>query len=209
MVKCAVLDKNGKEQESINLPEEVFNGQVNTDVLHQAIVMYQACQRQGTVSTKNRNDVSGGNSKPFRQKGTGRARAGSTRSPLWHGGGVTFGPHPRDFRFSVPKAIRKSALKESLNAKFLSKDLHCIADLKEPINKTKEFAKILDGLNLKGKVLAILDGSDASIARVSRNIPRFNLMRASDVNAYDVLKVKNILITKTALTQIVERVTKE
>lgn len=205
MAKLDVLDKNGSKVESIDLPEEIFGGRLNTDVIHQAVVMYQASLRQGNASTKERADVSGGGKKPYRQKGTGQSRAGSSRSPLWKGGGVTFGPHPRDFGYTIPKQIRKAALRESLKTKCQDNDLLCVVDIKESFSKTKEFAKFLDGLNLKGKTLAVLDGSDESIRRVSRNIPSFNLMRAQDVNAYDILRNKKLLVTKTAFQNIVDR----
>ena len=208
MAKLAVLNNRGKETDSIELPEEIFGGRLNADVIHQAVVMYQASLRQGNVSTKERGEVSGGGKKPFRQKGTGQARAGSSRSPLWHGGGVTFGPHKRDFSYSVPKKIRKTALRESLKAKCNEQDILCIDDIKESFTKTKEFAKLLAGLGLKGKILAVLDGSDESIARASRNIPSFNMMRAQDVNAYDVLRNKKLLVTRTAFLSLLERVKK-
>jgi large subunit ribosomal protein L4 len=206
MTKLAVLDNQGHEMESIELPEAIFGGPPNMDVLHQAVVMYQASLRQGNISTKDRNDVSGGGKKPFRQKGTGQARAGSSRSPLWHGGGVIFGPHKRDFGYSLPKRIRRSALRESLKAKCQSQDILCVKDIKESFVKTKEFAKLLDRLSLKGKVLAVLDGSDESVGRASRNIPLFNLMRAQDVNAYDILRNKKLFVTKTAFQKLLERV---
>ena len=208
MTKLAVLDKKGGKSESIDLPEEVFGGRLNTGVIHQAIVMYQASLRQGNASTKERADVSGGGKKPYRQKGTGQSRAGSSRSPLRKGGGVTFGPHPRDFGYTIPKKIKKTALRESLKAKSQSNNLLCISDIKDSFSKTKEFAKFLNGLNVKGKILAVLDGSDESISRASRNIPSFNLMRAQDVNAYDILRNKNLLVTKTAFQNLLERVKK-
>lgn len=201
-----ILD--GKEAANIELPAEIFSEKVNQDVIHQAVVMYQASLRQGNADTKERGDVSGGGKKPFRQKGTGRARAGSSRSPLWKGGGVTFGPHPRDFGYSIPKKIKKIALRESLNAKMKSQDLICIDDITQTFEKTKEFDKILKGLNLRGKILAVLDGCDESIVKVSRNIPRFNIMRADDVNAYDVLRNKKVLLTKTAFNKLLDRVKK-
>ena len=209
MTKLDVLDKKGGKVESIDLPEEVFGGRLNTDVIHQAVVMFQASLRQGNVSTKERSDISGGGKKPYRQKGTGQARAGSTRSPLWKGGGITFGPHPRDFGYTLPKQIRKVALRESLKAKSNDNDLLCVADIKESFTKTKEFAAFLKVLKLKGKVLAVLDGCDESIRRVSRNIPSFHLMRSQDVNAYDVLRNKKLLMTKTAFQNIVERIKKD
>ena len=125
MSKIVVLDIEGKEKEEIDLLN-IFDGRINSDVIHQAVIMYQASLRQGNASTKERAYVSGGGKKPYRQKGTGRARAGSNRSPLWHGGGVVFGPHPRDFGYTIPKKIKKAALRESLKAKFNNKALFCI-----------------------------------------------------------------------------------
>lgn len=193
---------------SIALPEEVFGGRINQHVLHQAVLMYQASSRQGTASTKERGSVSGGGIKPWRQKGTGRSRHGSIRSPLWKGGGVVFGPHPRDFSYTVPQKIRQVALRESLNAKFQDANLVCVDNLKKPFQKTKEFATILKKLSLNGSVLALLDGCDPSVQRVSRNIPLFCLMRSQDVNAYDILRYKKILVTKTALNNLLERIQK-
>jgi large subunit ribosomal protein L4 len=206
--KLSVLDNKGSEVEKIDLPEEIFGSRLNTDVIHQAVVMYQASLRQGNASTKERADVSGGGKKPYRQKGTGQARAGSSRSPIWHGGGVTFGPHPRDFGYTVPKKIKKAALRESIKAKSEDNNLLCVADIKDSFSKTKEFAKVLDQLGLKGKILAVLDGSDESIMRASRNIPSFNVMRAQDVNAYDIMRNKKLLVTKTAFKNLLERVKK-
>ncbi len=208
MSNLTVLNSEGKKQETIDLPEDIFAGPVNSDVLHQAVVMYQASLRQGQASTKERGAVSGGGIKPWRQKGTGRARHGSIRSPLWKKGGVVFGPHPRDFGYAVPRKVRQVALRESLNAKFQKEDLVCVDDLKESFQKTKEFAAILKRLSLKGNVLALLDGSDSSVQRVSRNIPLFELMRSQDVNAYDILRYKKILVTKTAFNNLLERIQK-
>jgi large subunit ribosomal protein L4 len=204
--KFPILDLKGKEAETIELPDEIFGKTINTHVLHQAVTMYQASLRQGTASTKERGSVSGGGKKPWRQKGTGRSRQGSIRSPLWHGGGVIFGPHPRDFSYSIPKKIKKAALRESLNAKYQSKDLFCVIDIKNSFNKTKEFAQTIKTLNLKGKILAMLDGSDSSIARVSRNINTFNLKRVQDVNALDILQNKTILLSKSAFKELLERI---
>lgn len=208
MTKCTVLDRDGKEKGFVDLPDDIFGVRVNTDVIHQAVVMYQASLRQGNACTKTRKEVSGGGRKPYKQKGTGRARAGSSRSPLWKGGGVTFGPKPRDFSYDVPKKIRKSALRASLNARFQSGDFHCVADLKESFSKTKEFVKVLENLKIEAKTLALLDGSNDSIARVTNNIPRFEVKRACDVNAYDVLKYKKILVTETGVANLLGRISK-
>lgn len=207
MVKIAVLNKEGKEASSLDLPKEIFGERVNQDVIHQAVVMYQASLRQGNASTKERADRRGGGKKPFKQKGTGRARAGSSRSPLWKGGGITFGPHPRDFSYTLPKKIRRSALQESLKAKLADKTLLCVEDLKDDFSKTKEFALILDNLKINGKVVAVLDGSSDTVRRVSKNIQSFNLVRSQDVNALDLIKNKYVLVSKTALEAILKRLT--
>ncbi|MCR4337669.1 MAG: 50S ribosomal protein L4 [Candidatus Omnitrophica bacterium] len=203
-----VLDHKGQEVEKLELPEEVFGQRVNTALLHQAVIMYQASLRQGNAATKTRGEVRGGGKKPWRQKGTGRARAGSSRSPLWKGGGVVFGPHPRDYAYSISKKMKRLALAESLNAKYHAESLLCLEEFKNPLLKTKEFAKVLDVLNLRGKVLALLDGSHKSVGLVTRNIPRFELLRCEDVNAYDILKNKTLILTKTAFNKLLERIEK-
>jgi large subunit ribosomal protein L4 len=209
MAKLKVLNIDGKESGNVDLPDEQFSGHVNTGIIHQAVVMYRASLRQGTVSTKNRQEVSGGGRKPHKQKGTGRARAGSTRSPLWKGGGVAFGPRPRDFSFDVPKKVKKAAIKESLKAKYQSENLVCLEDITKKIEKTKEFAGILKNIGIPtGRVLAVLDGSDESIRRVSKNIPRFEMRRVQDVNAFDIMQNRNLLISKSALTSLLERIEK-
>jgi large subunit ribosomal protein L4 len=208
VAKLAIFDKKGKETGSVDLPDEIFAKTVNQDVIHQAVTMYQASLRQGNASTKERNDVSGGGKKPFKQKGTGRARQGSTRSPLWHHGGVVFGPQPRDFSFSLPRKVKRAALRETLNAKYQGKDIVCIQDLKESFTKTKDFAQILKNLSLNCKVLAVLEGSDSTVERVTRNIARFNLTRLQDVTAYDVMRNKKILVSESAIKKLIDRVTK-
>lgn len=206
MSSIAVHNIDGKKVEDIDLPEGLFADRVNKALLHQAVVMYNASKRQGTASTKTRGEVSGGGKKPWRQKGTGRARAGSNRSPLWRHGGVVFGPHPRDFGFDMPKTMKIAALRESLNAKYLSKDLLCVDRLAVTSAKTKDFAKMLSSLKIGGKTLAILDKSDTDISKVSRNIPFFSLMRAEDANAYDILSNKKLLITKAAFKSLLKRI---
>ena len=205
MSKFPILDIEGKEIDSIELPDDIFGGKVKKDILHQAVIMYQATKRQGTLGVKDRGSVSGGGKKPFRQKGTGRARAGSNRSPLWADGGVVFGPVMRDFGYTLPKKIKTAALRESLAAKFQDKDLVCVTDISKSMSKTKDFSKILANLKLKGKILALLDGSDESIQRVSNNIGQFSLLRTQDVNAYDILKCKKLLVTKSAVQKLIDR----
>ena len=140
MLKLPVLNKDGKEVESLELPEKLFGNRLNTYVMNQAVEMYRNALRQGTASTKERGSVSGGGKKPWRQKGTGRSRQGSIRSPLWTGGGVVFGPHPRDFSYTISKKVKTAALREALHAKYISQDLCCIQEFKDKFSKTKEFA---------------------------------------------------------------------
>lgn len=208
MVTLPVLNKKGKETAQMELSEEIFGKKVNEGVIHQAVVMYQASERQGTASTKTRKEVSGGGKKPYRQKGTGRARQGSTRAPQFIGGGIVFGPHPRDFGYTLPKKIRRLALKESLNAKYQDGQLIFIEELTDKFEKTKDFAAVLKALKLQGKTLALLDGCDLSIGLASRNIPRFEILRAEDVTAYDILRNKNLVLTKTAFDKVLARINK-
>jgi len=205
MPELTVYNIDGKKADVIDLPDSIFGKRVNKDIIHQVVVMYSASLRQGNASTKERADVSGGGKKPYRQKGTGQARAGSNRSPLWKGGGVTFGPHPRDFSYTVPKKIKKAALRESCNAKYVSEELTCIDEFKKDISKTKDFAKVLSKLKLKGKVLALLDDVDPIAVRASRNIPNFNVIRSVDVNAYDLMKAKRVLATKVSFKNLLKR----
>lgn len=206
MSSISVHNIDGKKVEDIDLPEGIFTDRVNKALLHQAVVMYNATKRQGTASTKERGAVSGGGKKQWRQKGTGRARAGSNRSPVWRHGGVVFGPHPRDFGFDLPKTMKIAALRESLNAKYLSKDLMCVDHLTVASAKTKDFAKVLHALKVDGKTLALLDKSDSDISKVSRNIPFFSLKRAEDANAYDILANKKLLVTKAAFKSLLKRI---
>lgn len=209
MATLPVFNKDGKQTDKFEISDEIFGAAVNQDVIHQAVVMYQACLRQGTVATKDRAEVSGGGRKPWRQKGTGRARQSSIRSPLWRGGGVVFGPMPRDFGYTIPKKIRKAALREGLNAKYQDKKVCLITEFKDKFSKTKEFVKILENLKLTdGKILALLDGCDGSVQLVSRNIARFNIMRAQDVNVYDIMRSKTLLATTAAFSKLLERIAK-
>ena len=206
MPSLTVHNCEGKKVDQIDLPDDLFGGHVNKGVLYQAIVMYRANDRQGNVSTKERGQVSGGGSKPYRQKGTGQARVGSSRSPLMRGGGVTFGPHPRDFSYTVPKKIKRAALRESLKAKFITDNLLCVDRLVVKSAKTKDFVKILKSLKLEGKILSLSDEGDADIMKVSRNIRSFISLRAQDVNAYDILESKKLLVTKSAIKSLLKRI---
>ncbi|MFP4472311.1 MAG: 50S ribosomal protein L4 [Candidatus Omnitrophota bacterium] len=205
-MKLPVLDKKGKETDQIDLSDDIFGKRIKSDIIHQAMLMYRANQRQGTASTKERADVRGGGRKPYRQKGTGRARQGSIRAPQFIGGGVVFGPRPRDFGYSLPKKMRRAALRESLNAKVQGGQVVFIEELKDEFKKTREVAGILKTLNLNGKTLALLEGCDESIKLAGRNIPRFEIIRAEDVTAYDLIRNKYVLLTQTAFKTVMDRI---
>jgi len=203
---CAIHDMSGKKIDELKLPETLFDGKVNAMALHQAVVMYQCNQRQGNASSKDRAEVSGGGKKPWRQKGTGRARAGSSRSPLWKGGGVVFGPEPRDFTYQVPRKVKMVALKASLNSKLNENDLLCVDRLVAETDKTKDFLKVLKGLKLEGKILAVVDSAEKKLSKVSRNISSFSMIRSADVTGWDILKYKKLLITKSAFKDLLKRI---
>lgn len=208
MISIPVYNTEGKEVEKMRLDEEVFDGKVKRDVLHQVIVMYRANQRLGCASTKTRAEVSGGGRKPWRQKGTGRARAGSIRSPVWRGGGITFGPRLRDYSYPLPKKIKKAALKYSLNDKINNKRIIVIDEIRIDKPKTKLFASILERLKVKGRVLLMLEEISPDIARSSRNIPQISIKRVCNSNAYDILTSENLIITKAGWQVLVRRLHK-
>jgi large subunit ribosomal protein L4 len=205
MPKLTVYNIKGQEAGSIDLPAD-FDKAVNQAVIHQAVVMYQANKRQGNADTKIRSEISGGNKKPFRQKGTGQARQGSTRSPLMRHGGVVFGPQPRDFSYTLPQKVRVAALRESLKAKFKSGSLVCVDKMAVASGKTKELMSIFGGLKIAtNKVLALFDGCGDDVVRSARNVKRVSMVRVIDVNALDVLKNNKVLATASAMEKLLKR----
>jgi large subunit ribosomal protein L4 len=183
---------------SFKLPEE-FDGTVNEAVLHQTIRALLNNRRQGTASTKTRGEVSGGGRKPWRQKGTGRARAGTTRSPLWPGGGIVFGPHPRDYRTKVPRKVRQSARRSAFNARAREGALFVIEALEFDKPKTKQMSELLAKLELTGKKVLILTADTRlEVCRSANNIPRVNVMRYADASALDVLWADSLVVEETA-----------
>ncbi|MCK4774637.1 MAG: 50S ribosomal protein L4, partial [Candidatus Krumholzibacteria bacterium] len=173
MATAIVYEKDGTESGKMELPEKLFGGEVNQDVIHEAVVAYLANQRQGTASTKGRSDVRGGGHKPYRQKGTGRARAGTTSSPVFRGGGVVFGPHPRDYSRKLPKKVKRLALVSSLSSRANDGDIVVIKSLEMTEPKTKEFAGILANIDVAGKkMLVVVDRPNEATIKSARNIPR-------------------------------------
>jgi len=204
-----VLSIQGKEVEKIELAKRVFDGKISEALIHQAVVTYLANQRKGLASTKTRGEVRGGGIKPWRQKGTGRARVGSIRSPLWRGGGVTFGPKPHSYYKDLPQKMKTMALKSALNAKLRDKEILILSDLKVASHKTKDFSKIVKSLKLDGvKVRVVVEKLESNLKLATRNIKKVLLAKASDVHATEVVDCKRLVLTKSALRDVEERVKK-
>ncbi len=175
---------------------------VKKEVIHQVVVNYLANQRQGTHSTKTRAEVSGGGKKPWRQKHTGRARQGSIRAPHWVGGGIVFGPKPRDYYYNVPRELKRVALKEAIEGKIADKELLIIDALRIERPKTKEMVSILKNLSINGTALIVIPEKDQNLLLSSRNIPGVTVRRASDVNAYDIVTHDRVIITREAMEKL-------
>ncbi len=209
MAEIEIYNIKGKSVGKIELDKDIFNGEVNEPILHQVIRMYEANQRQGTASTKTRSDVRGGGKKPWKQKGTGRARAGTIRSPLWRGGGVVFGPHPRDYSYQVPKSVKRLALISSLNAKLNDKNMIVIDEIKLEKAKTKEIAAALRNLKAEKKPLLVLEERNETVVRASRNIANLLLRDYKSLNAYEVLKQQKLVMTQKALAALTKILVKQ
>lgn len=204
-MEIEVLNYEGEVTEKINLNEEIFNQKVSVPLLHEVVKGYLNNKRLGTVCTKTRGMVSGSGRKPWRQKGTGRARAGSIRSPIWRKGGTTFGPSPRNYYINLSPKIRRKALFMSLSDKIVGNKIKIIDFLNIKNDKTKEAANLLSNLNLK-KVLIVISEGEEKARRSFRNIKNAKITRVSDLNAYEVLMFTEILFTKNALTKLEERI---
>lgn len=203
-MKVQVLDQSGKPVQELNLPDEIFSYPVNDHLIYEAVVNYLANQRQGTASTKTRGEVSGGGRKPWRQKGTGRARAGSIRSPLWRHGGTVFGPKPRDYSYAIPKKARKNALKSALTAKLAENLIMVIDNINIAQPKTKEAANWLKNLNIDS-ALIVDSRENENLFRSVRNLPQAKAVDEGQLNVYDVLKYRWIIFSQRAFNSLVER----
>jgi large subunit ribosomal protein L4 len=202
MIEAPHYSAAGAKKKAVGLPEALFDGRVNEAVLHRAVVTYLANQRQGTAATKTRSFVSGGNQKPWRQKGTGRARQGTTRAPHWRHGGVVFGPHPRDYRLAIPKKVRQLARKSALNARAREGALLVIDALGYEKPKTKPFAELLGKLGLTDKKVLVLTADTPAAHNVylsGRNLPEVRVQRFADVTAYDLLWSDAVVVESPAL----------
>jgi len=194
---------SGEENGTIELDDGIFGIEPNEHAVHMAVTHFLANQRQGTKSAKTRAEVRGGGKKPWRQKGTGRARQGSIRSPQWTGGGVVFAPKPRDFSFKINKKIKRLALKSVLSDKVISEKFIVLDELKLDMIKTKEMMRVLNNLSLKN-ALVVIDTNDRNVMLSARNIPDIKTAGVNTINVYDILKHDSLLVTKRAVERIQE-----
>ena len=204
MPTVALYNTDGKKVGDIELNESVFGVEVRPDVMHEVVVNYLANQRQGTQSTKTRTEVRGGGIKPWRQKGTGRARQGSIRAPQWTGGGVALGPKPRDYRYSINRKLKKIALKSALSAKYEAYEIYVVEDLKMDEIKTATIAKMLKGMEINSKALIVTANLDTNVYKSARNIKGVTPTYVDVLNTYEVLKHDKFVISKDAIAKIEE-----
>lgn len=201
MAVADVYNIENKKVAEVNLNDAVFGAEVNEAVIYDVVKMQMASRRSGTASTKTRSDVSGGGKKPWRQKGTGRARAGTTRSPIWRSGGTVFGPHPRDYAYSVPKKIRKKALISALSMKFKDNKMLILKEFPMETISTRSFKAVVDLFNLK-KALFVLDDNNEVLLKSSRNIRNVKMIRSEGINVYDILNHEHLILLEPSIKKI-------
>ncbi len=204
MPNVSVFSKEGQEIEKIDLSDGIFGVEVNTHVMHMSLKRQMANARRGCASTKTRGEVRGGGKKPWRQKGTGRARHGSRRSPVWKGGGITFGPKPRDYSFSLPKKVRRLALKSALTIKFNEGKCKIVDSISMDAPKTKHMVEFLDKLELDNTTLIVIAERDENLEKSARNLPYAKVILASNLNLHDLFKYDSLLLTRGAVKAIEE-----
>ena len=203
MPTVGLFNKEGQKVGDIKLAEHVFGVEINKNALHQVVVALLANKRQGTQSAKTRAEVSGGGIKPWRQKGTGRARQGSTRSPQWTHGGIVFAPKPRDYRISLPKSLRRVAFKSALSSKVVDNSIIVLESLEFESPKTKEVVKMLNAFEAK-KTLIVTSDTNNNVYKSARNIEGVAVLPVNNLNVYDILKYEKFIITKDAVSMIEE-----
>ena len=203
MAKVSVYNMEGKEVETMELDDAVFGVEVNEHLVHMAVVQQLANNRQGTQKAKTRSEVRGGGRKPWRQKGTGHARQGSTRAPQWTGGGVVFAPTPRDYSFKLNKKEKRAALKSALSSRVAENKFVVVDELKFDAIKTKDFAKVMSNLGVE-KALVVINDNDTNVVMSARNIPTVKTASISTINVYDILKYNTVVVTKDAVNTIQE-----
>ena len=204
MPNVQVVDMQGKKVSSVDLADAIFGIEPNAAVMHMMVVSYLANQRQGTQSALTRSEVSGGGRKPWRQKGTGRARQGSTRAPQWYHGGVVFAPKPRDYRFSVNKKVKRLAMKSAFSSKAASDEIIVIDAITLDEIKTAKVAAMLSAVGSERKALIVLPEVDEKVIKSARNIPGVKTAQVNELNVYDILNADKLIIAKDALTKIEE-----
>ena len=203
MAKVSVYNMEGKEVDTIDLSDEIFGVEVNEHLVHMAVVQQLANKRQGTQKAKTRSEVSGGGRKPWRQKGTGHARQGSTRAPQWTGGGVVFAPVPRDYSFKMNKKEKRAALKSALTSRVQENKLIVIDELRFDEIKTKNFKAVMDNLKV-AKAYVVLNDNDEKVVMSARNLPYVQTALTNTINVYDVMKGGTVILTKDAVKTIEE-----
>jgi len=203
MANVAVVNMNGEQVGTVDLNDAIFGIETNEHAMHMAVVQYLANQRQGTQSAKTRAEVRGGGRKPWKQKGTGRARQGSIRSPQWRGGGVVFAPKPRDYSFKLNKKFKRLALQSALSTKVAEGKVIILDDLTLSEVRTKEMVKVIANINC-GKALIVMDGSNTNVMLSTRNIPNVKTASINTINVYDLLKYNTLVVTKEAVAKIEE-----
>jgi large subunit ribosomal protein L4 len=204
MPKVSLFSQAGTQVGEIELNDSVFGIEPNNHVLFEAVVMQRASLRQGNHKVKNRSEVRGGGRKPWRQKGTGRARQGSIRSPQWRGGGIVFGPTPRSYSYKLPKKVRRLAIKSALSSKVLAENILVLESLAFEAPKTKEFTNVLRGLSVEKKALIVTADLDENVALSARNIPGVTVVTADGINVLDVLNHDQLIMTKAAVEKVEE-----
>lgn len=204
MPKVALFNQTGSQVGEIELNDSVFGIEPNNHVMFEAVVMQRASLRQGTHKTKIRSEVAGGGRKPWRQKGTGRARQGSIRSPQWRGGGTVFGPVPRSYSYKLPKKVRRLAIKSALSSKVQAENILVLESLAFEAPKTKEFTNVLKGLSVNSKALIVTAGLDENVALSARNIPGVTVVAADGISVLDVLNHDKLIMTKAAVEKVEE-----
>jgi large subunit ribosomal protein L4 len=203
MANVSVYNMEGKEVGTMELSDDIFGANVNEHLVHMAVVQHLANMRQGTQKAKTRGEVSGGGRKPWKQKGTGHARQGSTRSPQWKGGGVVFAPTPRDYSFKINKKEKRAALKAVLTDKVQSSKLIVLDELKMDEIKTKKFAQVMNNLKVE-KGMVVIDQPDTNVLLSAKNLPYIQLSLVGTINVYDIVNAKTLILTKDAVAKIEE-----
>ena len=203
MANVAVYNMEGKEVGKLDLNDAVFGVEVNEHLVHMAVLQQLANNRQGTQKAKTRSEVRGGGRKPWRQKGTGHARQGSTRAPQWTGGGVVFAPVPRDYSFKINKKEKRAALKSALTSRVQENKLIVVDELKLDEIKTKQFAQVMKNLNVE-KALVVINENDQNIVMSAKNIPTVKVAQTNTINVFDILKYSTVVVTKAAVATIEE-----